>query len=122
MGYVTYDILRHKDSSHGLEGCLEKYDFYIFPFANPDGMLATHSRSLRSPSYGSGFVYTQSRDRLWRKNRQPTGNPNVLGWKSIATGLINGPYLAVRRPIRVSMTSVATRLETPRKPKDYLHS
>ncbi|KAK8075901.1 hypothetical protein PG994_003173 [Apiospora phragmitis] len=36
---------------------LDQYDYYIFPFVNPDG-----------------FLYTQTTDRLWRKNRQPPPN------------------------------------------------
>ncbi|WYZ43279.1 hypothetical protein EsH8_VI_000978 [Colletotrichum jinshuiense] len=35
-------------------GFVDKYDFWVFPFVNPDG-----------------FVYTQTTERLWRKNRQP---------------------------------------------------
>ncbi|EEP81002.1 conserved hypothetical protein [Uncinocarpus reesii 1704] len=39
---------------------LEKYDFFIFPIVNPDG-----------------FVYTQTRNRMWRKNRTPNGGSSV---------------------------------------------
>jgi murein tripeptide amidase MpaA len=43
---------------------LDHYDFYLVPFHNPDG-----------------FLYTQTNDRLWRKNRQPrpTLNTTCLG-------------------------------------------
>ncbi|KAL8343581.1 hypothetical protein RB601_004224 [Gaeumannomyces tritici] len=41
---------------------VNKYDFYIFPIVNPDG-----------------FSYTQTNDRLWRKNRQPTGGSSCRG-------------------------------------------
>jgi len=46
-GYATDELTTY---------LLDNYDFYIFPFVNPDG-----------------FVYTQiqSTNRLWRKNRQP---------------------------------------------------
>lgn len=39
---------------------LNKFDIYILPVVNPDG-----------------FVYSQTRDRLWRKNRAP--GPNISG-------------------------------------------
>ncbi|CAI6312623.1 unnamed protein product [Periconia digitata] len=41
---------------------LNNYDFYLVPFHNPDG-----------------FVYTQTTDRLWRKNRQPRANTTCIG-------------------------------------------
>jgi murein tripeptide amidase MpaA len=40
----------------------DKYEFYIFPLVNPDG-----------------FVYTQTTDRLWRKNRQVTSGSSCVG-------------------------------------------
>lgn len=50
---------------------VDNYDFYIFPFVNPDG-----------------FVYTQTNERLWRKNRMPpppdAENQTCFG-KSIST-------------------------------------
>jgi carboxypeptidase A4 len=39
-----------------------KFDFYIFPIVNPDG-----------------FAYTQSTDRMWRKNRQSTPSASCVG-------------------------------------------
>ncbi|ORY12959.1 hypothetical protein BCR34DRAFT_281670 [Clohesyomyces aquaticus] len=39
-----------------------KYDFYIFPIVNPDG-----------------FAYTQTSDRMWRKNRQSTSSSSCVG-------------------------------------------
>ncbi|KAF4964504.1 hypothetical protein FSARC_7568 [Fusarium sarcochroum] len=44
----------YKSGDKDVKSFLNKYDFYIFPFVNPDG-----------------FVYSTTADRLWRKNRQP---------------------------------------------------
>ncbi|KAH8825267.1 hypothetical protein DL96DRAFT_1682362 [Flagelloscypha sp. PMI_526] len=48
---------------------LNKFDFFIFPFSNPDGKF---SRAVTTYS----FVYTQTSTRLWRKNRHaaPSGS------------------------------------------------
>ncbi|KAI1765017.1 hypothetical protein GGR53DRAFT_289990 [Hypoxylon sp. FL1150] len=46
IGYTSGDNLTHS--------LLDSYDFYVIPIVNPDG-----------------FVYSQTTDRLWRKNRQP---------------------------------------------------
>ncbi|KAI0187374.1 hypothetical protein F4808DRAFT_466409 [Astrocystis sublimbata] len=54
MGYRNNDTLVHK--------VLDKYDFHILPIVNPDG-----------------FVYTQTTDRLWRKNRQVRANTSAVG-------------------------------------------
>ncbi|KAL9083117.1 MAG: hypothetical protein Q9165_008647 [Trypethelium subeluteriae] len=40
----------------------DNYDFYLVPFHNPDG-----------------FVYTQTTDRQWRKNRLPSSNSTCVG-------------------------------------------
>ncbi|KAL9078035.1 MAG: hypothetical protein Q9157_003033 [Trypethelium eluteriae] len=40
----------------------DNYDFFLVPFHNPDG-----------------FVYTQTTDRQWRKNRQPRSNSTCVG-------------------------------------------
>ena len=40
----------------------DKYDFYIIPIVNPDG-----------------FSYSQTNDRLWRKNRQTTSSSSCVG-------------------------------------------
>ncbi|KAH4978223.1 hypothetical protein HBI76_211940 [Parastagonospora nodorum] len=53
--YVTQQLIQgYKSGDNVTQAFLDKYDFYIFPFVNPDG-----------------FVYTQTTNRLWRKNRQP---------------------------------------------------
>ncbi|KAL2162975.1 hypothetical protein VTH06DRAFT_6811 [Thermothelomyces fergusii] len=59
--YLAYYLLNNQGSSE-VANFLNKYDFYFFPFVNPDG-----------------FVYTQTNDRLWRKNRQSTSGSSCLG-------------------------------------------
>ncbi|KAG8753833.1 hypothetical protein FRC11_007105 [Ceratobasidium sp. 423] len=51
---IAYSLLSNYTTSSTIKSYVDKYDFYIFPVVNPDG-----------------FVYTQSGERLWRKNRQP---------------------------------------------------
>ncbi|EME41753.1 hypothetical protein DOTSEDRAFT_90517 [Dothistroma septosporum NZE10] len=53
--YLTYSIINgHKNNIATYRDLLDKFDFYILPVVNPDG-----------------FVYSQTHDRLWRKNRVP---------------------------------------------------
>ncbi|TLD04478.1 uncharacterized protein PgNI_11925 [Pyricularia grisea] len=58
--YHAYTLLTSQDNE--TRSFLEKYDFYIFPVVNPDG-----------------FIYTQTKDRMWRKNRQTTQGSSCLG-------------------------------------------
>lgn len=60
--YFAYSFLSGFASNTDIRTLLNKYDFYIFPVVNPDG-----------------FVYTQTNDRLWRKNRQSTSGSSCLG-------------------------------------------
>ncbi|KAL9048055.1 MAG: hypothetical protein Q9206_006273 [Seirophora lacunosa] len=60
--YFAYSFLSGLASNAEIRNLLNKYDFYIFPVVNPDG-----------------FVYTQTSDRLWRKNRQTTSGSSCLG-------------------------------------------
>jgi murein tripeptide amidase MpaA len=52
--YLAYQLIAGYGKSELVTSFLDDYDFYLIPFVNPDG-----------------FVYTQTNDRLWRKNRQP---------------------------------------------------
>ncbi|KAK8109325.1 hypothetical protein PG984_015126 [Apiospora sp. TS-2023a] len=53
--YITLQLIRgYNAGDNQTKSFLDQYDYYIFPFVNPDG-----------------FIYTQTTDRLWRKNRQP---------------------------------------------------
>ncbi|TVY91993.1 Metallocarboxypeptidase A-like protein [Lachnellula willkommii] len=60
--YFIYHLLSQYSSSTEIKGFVDKYDFYIFPVVNPDG-----------------FVYTQTDDRLWRKNRQTNPSNSCVG-------------------------------------------
>ncbi|KAJ9136841.1 Zinc carboxypeptidase [Pleurostoma richardsiae] len=60
--YMAYNLLTNYGASSEVKSFVDKYDFYIFPVVNPDG-----------------FLYTQSSDRMWRKNRQSTSGSSCLG-------------------------------------------
>ncbi|TVY81002.1 Metallocarboxypeptidase A-like protein [Lachnellula suecica] len=60
--YFIYNLLTNYGSSTEIKGFVDKYDFYIFPVVNPDG-----------------FVYSQTTDRLWRKNRQTISTNTCVG-------------------------------------------
>ncbi|KAF2469311.1 uncharacterized protein BDR25DRAFT_263790, partial [Lindgomyces ingoldianus] len=58
--YAAYTLLASTDAAD--MAFKDKYDFYIFPIVNPDG-----------------FAYTQTNDRMWRKNRQSTSSASCVG-------------------------------------------
>lgn len=60
--YISYQLLTQYASNSTVKSILDKYDFYILPFVNPDG-----------------FVYSQTSDRLWRKNRQSRSGVSCVG-------------------------------------------
>ncbi|KAK3313606.1 hypothetical protein B0H66DRAFT_577562 [Apodospora peruviana] len=60
--YIAYNLLVQYSTNATVKTILDKYDFYILPFVNPDG-----------------FVYTQTNDRLWRKNRQTRSGSSCVG-------------------------------------------
>lgn len=60
--YLTYQLLTQYGNNTEIKTALDKYDFYIIPFVNPDG-----------------FVYTQTNNRLWRKNRQTRSGVSCVG-------------------------------------------
>ncbi|KAK3081538.1 hypothetical protein LTS18_005604 [Coniosporium uncinatum] len=51
--YFADTLISGYATNETLKAYVDKYDFYIFPIVNPDG-----------------FSYSQTNDRLWRKNRQ----------------------------------------------------
>jgi len=60
--YFAYNLLTNYNATTEVKGFVDKYDFYIFPVVNPDG-----------------FVYTQTTNRLWRKNRQTVSTNTCVG-------------------------------------------
>ncbi|MCJ1426938.1 hypothetical protein MMC29_004841 [Sticta canariensis] len=60
--YLAYSLLNEYATDTEIESFVDSYDFYVFPVVNPDG-----------------FVYTQTNDRLWRKNRQTVSNSSCIG-------------------------------------------
>lgn len=58
--YAAYQLLTSTDATTA--GFKNSYDFYIFPIVNPDG-----------------FAYSQTTDRMWRKNRQTTPSASCVG-------------------------------------------
>ncbi|KAF2014615.1 hypothetical protein BU24DRAFT_463389 [Aaosphaeria arxii CBS 175.79] len=58
--YAAYQLLTSTDPT--VQAFKNKYDFYILPIVNPDG-----------------FAYTQTTNRLWRKNRQSTPSASCVG-------------------------------------------
>lgn len=52
--YLAYQLIAGYGKDSNVTSFVDNYDFYLIPVVNPDG-----------------FVYSQTQDRLWRKNRAP---------------------------------------------------
>ncbi|KPM37621.1 Metallocarboxypeptidase A-like protein [Neonectria ditissima] len=83
--YIALQLIKgYKDKDKLVQSFLDSYDFYILPIVNPDG-----------------FLYTQTNDRLWRKNRQPPPSGSCIGrdinrnwefgWNANALGASTNP-------------------------------
>ncbi|KAK7191668.1 Metallocarboxypeptidase A-like protein-like protein 2 [Paraphaeosphaeria sporulosa] len=84
--YITYQLVTgYKSNDATVRTFLDSYDFFILPFVNPDG-----------------FVYSQTTQRLWRKNRQPGPNNSTcfgrdinrnweFAWNATARGASSNP-------------------------------
>ncbi|KAI6379384.1 hypothetical protein MCOR25_001972 [Pyricularia grisea] len=60
--YMAWNLLTKYSSDTSIRTLVDKFDFYIMPIVNPDG-----------------FLYTQTNDRLWRKNRQSRSGQSCVG-------------------------------------------
>ncbi|CAI6262776.1 unnamed protein product [Periconia digitata] len=60
--YLAWQLLTKYGSDATIKAMVDKFDYYIIPIVNPDG-----------------FAYTQTGDRLWRKNRQTVSSSTCLG-------------------------------------------
>lgn len=60
--YLAWQLLTQYGSTASVKALVDTYDFYILPIVNPDG-----------------FVYTQTTDRYWRKNRQTVSSSTCVG-------------------------------------------
>ncbi|KAJ8132919.1 hypothetical protein O1611_g705 [Lasiodiplodia mahajangana] len=65
--YLAYKLVtEYNAGDEDARAVVDKYDFYIIPIVNPDG-----------------FAYTQTTQRLWRKNRQPGPNGSTCYGRDI---------------------------------------
>ena len=71
--YLTYQLINGYTTDEVTQYILDSYDFYIIPFVNPDGKspFTGYCFPTSDTISHSGFVYTQTNERLWRKNRMP---------------------------------------------------
>ncbi|KAF2727080.1 carboxypeptidase-like protein A1 precursor [Polyplosphaeria fusca] len=60
--YMAWQLLTKYSSNATVKALVDKFDLYIIPIVNPDG-----------------FVYSQTSDRLWRKNRQTVSGNSCVG-------------------------------------------
>ncbi|KAF5131381.1 Metallocarboxypeptidase A-like protein [Metarhizium anisopliae] len=62
LEYITNELVAKYATDSAVKAVVDKYDFYMFPIVNVDG-----------------FKYTQSSDRMWRKNRSRNQGSSCLG-------------------------------------------
>jgi len=60
--FFAYSLLKNYTSDAATKKYVDAYDFHIFPVVNPDG-----------------FTYSQTNQRMWRKNRQKNSGSSCVG-------------------------------------------
>ncbi|KAL2194701.1 hypothetical protein P885DRAFT_42468 [Corynascus similis CBS 632.67] len=60
--YIAYNLLQQYSKDKDVQQTIDSFDFYIFPIVNPDG-----------------FVHSQTKNRMWRKNRQRQNGSTCVG-------------------------------------------
>ncbi|CAF0999580.1 unnamed protein product [Adineta ricciae] len=60
--YIAYSLLSNYGKDATITHFVDQFDYYILPVFNVDG-----------------YVYTWTKDRLWRKTRSKTSNPRCFG-------------------------------------------
>lgn len=60
--YLAYQLINGYKTNTAIKTAIDKFQFEILPIVNPDG-----------------FAYSQTTDRLWRKNRQPVSGSSCIG-------------------------------------------
>lgn len=78
--YFAYRLLNSSTTAE-VKGFLNKYDFVMFPVVNPDGKSTcrVEQPTMFLLTLSKGFLYSQTTDRLWRKNRQTIPGSTCLG-------------------------------------------
>ena len=82
--YFSYLLLSSYATDTAIKAFVDKYDFYIIPVVNPDGecrytQILGGWNVLANCSCCVGFVYSQTTQRLWRKNRQTDSSSSCVG-------------------------------------------
>ncbi len=75
---MAYSLLKNYANDTEVKGFVDSYDFYIFPFINPDGIAASLPDPMQMLTV-TGFVHSQTTNRLWRKNRQRRTGSTCIG-------------------------------------------
>ncbi|KAH6838622.1 hypothetical protein B0I37DRAFT_400227 [Chaetomium sp. MPI-CAGE-AT-0009] len=91
--HIAQNLLQLYDLDRDVKHALDSFDFYIFPVVNPDG-----------------FVYSQTKNRLWRKNRQPQPDSPCLG-RGAATRPCRSTYRGDKPLDAPETRALATELE-----------
>lgn len=79
---MANELITKYSSDQAIKAVVEKYDFYIFPIVNIDGKFTPSGCQQMPPGLTillAGFKFSQTSDRMWRKNRNPNQGSNCVG-------------------------------------------